>query len=256
MRRLLTYALLIVGTIVFAWPFLWMASTSIKLEREIFGRGNNDAPQMPRPPVRSPYLDEREFADVNGPRADEAIKLIARRLPAESRDAIARAVYSKLLTMLPSETWQQSGTELAATIERAVTDELIATTAAQLRRAFCIAQLRARSFDAREDQLVARDNAAKAWNVGGAAGANLVPVVANEDAFAEVHYDFARGDTVTLSQTFTTTFPAAELHRLQFYARNDDSWHALHVTVEKNGAVYRAERAVDLADRDWSIHTW
>ncbi|HEX8680195.1 MAG TPA: carbohydrate ABC transporter permease, partial [Chthoniobacterales bacterium] len=61
---------------------------------------------------------------------------------------------------------------------------------------------------------------------------------------------------VSLSQTFTTTFPAAELHRLQLYARNDDSWHALRITAEKNGIVYRAERAVDLADRDWAIHTW
>src|SRR5918998_537706 len=100
-RRLLSYALLIVGTIMFAWPFLWMASTSIKLEREIFGRGNKDAPQMPAAPVRSPYIDEREFSDVSGPRAEETIKLIAERLPSEPREAIARAVYSRLLAILP-----------------------------------------------------------------------------------------------------------------------------------------------------------
>ena len=255
-RRLLIYALLILGGVVFAWPFFWMAGTSLKLEREIFGETKRGLPQMPRPPVRSPYIDEPEFADVSGPRADETIKLIEQQLPAASREPIARAIYSKLLTMLPAETWQQSEAELKGTIARALNEELTAAAVAQLRRVFCIGRVRARSFDAREDQLVAPESAATAWKVGDPAAAGLVPAGADEERFAELHYDFSAADTVTLSQTFTTSFPATQLHRLQLYARNDDSWHALNVTLEKDGVLYRADRAVDLADRDWAIHTW
>ena len=255
-RSLLVYAALIIGGVVFAWPFFWMASTSVKLEQEIFGGDNRGWPQMPRPPVRSPYIDERAFADVSGPRAEETLKLIAQQLPAESQGAIARAVYTKLLTTFPAETWKLPEGEFEAAIERAVTEELITSAVTQLRRVFSVGRLRARSFAAREDQLVAPETAASAWKLGGDARASLVPAFANDEQFAELHYDFASGGTVSLSQTFTTTFPAAELHRLQLYARNDDSWHALRITAEKNGTVYRAERAVDLADRDWAIHTW
>ena len=256
MRQVLIYALLLLGGIVFAWPFLWMASTSVKLERELFGGHSRGLPPMPRPPVRSPYIDEREYANVSGPRAGEAIRLIAQQLPGEPREALARAVYSKLLTLLPADTWKQSELELKATLQHAVSPELIAGTTAELRRVFCIGRLRARSFDAREDQLVAPETAATAWQVGGSVTARLVPVATNDEQFAELHYDFATGDNVSLSQTFTTSFPANDLHRLQLYARNDDSWHALNVKLEKNGVLYRAERAVDLADRDWAIHTW
>ena len=36
-RFLRIYALLIGGSIVFIWPFLWMAATSMKLDRELAG---------------------------------------------------------------------------------------------------------------------------------------------------------------------------------------------------------------------------
>jgi ABC-type glycerol-3-phosphate transport system permease component len=35
-RRGLIYAALFVGAVIFAWPFFWMASTSAKLDRELF----------------------------------------------------------------------------------------------------------------------------------------------------------------------------------------------------------------------------
>ena len=36
--RIAIYFLLSLGTIVFAWPFLWMAATTAKLDRELFCR--------------------------------------------------------------------------------------------------------------------------------------------------------------------------------------------------------------------------
>ena len=36
LRTLLIYFLLVAGSLVFIWPFLWMAATSAKLDRELF----------------------------------------------------------------------------------------------------------------------------------------------------------------------------------------------------------------------------
>ncbi len=65
-RRVLIYAALAAGALVFAWPFLWMASTSAKLDREMF-EGHGLLAQRPVPRVQSPYIDERHYGGVSGP---------------------------------------------------------------------------------------------------------------------------------------------------------------------------------------------
>jgi ABC-type glycerol-3-phosphate transport system permease component len=49
------YALLVAGAIVFSWPFLWMATTSVKVDREMFGEKIRLMPRRPIPAVQSPY---------------------------------------------------------------------------------------------------------------------------------------------------------------------------------------------------------
>ena len=55
-RRLLLYTLLLLGGIVFAWPFIWLVATSVKTERELFVGRNTLLPQLPRPRLTSPYV--------------------------------------------------------------------------------------------------------------------------------------------------------------------------------------------------------
>src|SRR5712692_2586155 len=124
MRRALTHCALIAGTLIFAWPFVWMAATSAKLERELFSEGARMLPQAPRPQLKSPYIENRLFADVKGPRMDEAIALIETQLtstsyewPADVNRAVAiketaRGIYARLLTTMPGEAWNNSSEQL------------------------------------------------------------------------------------------------------------------------------------------------
>src|SRR5207302_9538336 len=52
------------------------------------------------------------------------------------------------------------------------------------------------------------------------------------------------------------SFPIARLHRIQLYLRNDDTWHAVTLFIEKNGARFCAEHAIDDADSNWVVDTW
>src|SRR5258707_11212366 len=79
-RTIFIYAALFAGSVIFAWPFIWMAATSAKLERELFSEKTRIFPQAPRPQIRSPYMDDRRFRDVGGPRMDEAIAITETRL--------------------------------------------------------------------------------------------------------------------------------------------------------------------------------
>ena len=50
--RLVTYALLLAGSVVFSLPFLWMVGTSMKVDRELFTGDLRLFPQSPRPPSK------------------------------------------------------------------------------------------------------------------------------------------------------------------------------------------------------------
>jgi multiple sugar transport system permease protein len=267
-QRALIYLALLAGSVIFAWPFIWMASTSAKLERELFSEKTRIFPQAPRPQIRSPYIDDRRFRDVSGPRMDEALGIIETRLQsatepwdpeidrATALTQVARGIYAHLLYTIPRTDWDKSIAELRPEIDQQISPELIADATGSLRRAFCVGQLRVRSYDLQEDQLVAPQNAATSWNIGGTAQATVVQTGSPSEPYAELHYDFSRGNLVTLSQVFTTSFAVKRLHRIQLYLRNDDTWNAISLVVEKDGAQFRAARAVDDADINWVVNTW
>ena len=267
-RRFLIYIVLLAGSLLFAWPFIWMISTSAKLERELFSERPHILPQAPSPRLRSPYIDHRFFADVSGTRLDDALPMIETHLASMNYNwppdidrniairETARGIYARLLTTIPREHWDKSTEELRAQIAASIPQELVADVLTQLRRVFCIGQLRVRSYDLQEDQLVAPQNAASAWKVEGDASSELRQAGSAAEPYSELHYDFSRGDVVRLSQTFTTSFPVARLHRIQLYLRNDDTWHALNLLVEKNGQKFQSVRAIDVADFNWFVNTW
>ncbi len=268
-RHVWIYALLLGGALIFAWPFLWMATTSIKVDREMFAERIRLWPQRPIPQVRSPYIDERHYRDVTGKRMDELLPVIEEHLtvmdypwPADVERATAikqtaRGVFKKLVLTLPLAHWDEPLPSLTAEVKRRVDAGLVRESLDQIRRALLIGQLRARSYDLQEDQLVAPGAVASAWHVGGSATAELVQMTDARDPYAELRYDFTPGTRVELTQTFTTSFPVDRLHRIQLYVRNDDTWHPLTVCVEKLGVRYEAERTYDLSDfSNWATVTW
>ena len=267
-RTLLIYFLLIGGSLVFVWPFLWMAATSMKIDREMFSEQMKLMPSTPLPAMHSPYIDTRTFAAPHGAVQKALLAAMERHLSqmnypwpgdVDHEAAIkqtARGLLKKLHDTVPDKFWKEPPDVMEADIWKRLDNQGIDEVVHQIYRSFAIGQLRARSYDLQEDQLVAPTQVSSIWNIGGNAGANLVEHADEKDPYAELHYDFSKGDTVTLSQTFTTTFPIARLHQLQFYYRSDDSWHPVVVYVEKLGVRYEATRTVDLGDIRWGIAIW
>ena len=265
-RRLLIYAALFLGSLIFAWPFFWMAATSAKLDREMFAQ-NRLLPERPLPRLQSPYVDDRLYAHVTGPAIGRALPLIEQHLatleftwPADLDKAAlmreaARGVYKKLTITLPSDVWQAPDKELRATLQHSVQPALLSDVVTELRRVFCIGPLRARSLDLQEDLLVPPTAVASAWQLEGAPAQLMQAGTVNEPC-AELKYDFTKSDIVRLTQTFTTSFPVDRLYRVQLSIRYDDTWHALRLFVEKNGIRYRAARDLESSDYTWVLNTW
>src|SRR5712691_3340141 len=80
LRIIALYSLLVAGSIIFIWPFLWMAATSAKVDRELFTERLRLLPERPIPRTHSPYVDEKLFNDIRGPRLTEALTMIEQHL--------------------------------------------------------------------------------------------------------------------------------------------------------------------------------
>jgi multiple sugar transport system permease protein len=261
------YALLIGGSIVFLWPFLWMATTSVKEDREMFVKQMHLWPQRPIPQVQSPYIDTRYYEGLTGKHLNDLLPVLETHLQkmdyawptdvdrSTAIKQVARGAFQNLQNTMPVTIWDSDS--LVAEATNRLDAAMVGDVLRQIRRALLIGQLRARSYDLQEDQLVAADKVSTGWLVGGTAEAKLVQVDDKNEPHAELHYDFTRGNQVTLSQTFHTSFPVTRLYRLQLYLRNDDTWHPLTAYIEKLGKKYQAEQTYDLAEfTSWSIGTW
>lgn len=268
MRRLLIYTALLLGGVIFAWPFFWMATTSAKLESELFGGNPSRLPDRPHAGQRSPYLDPGLFADVDDARSKEILPLIEAHLRSGNyqwpndadRETLIRqtapGIYQQLRGSIPAEFWSKPAPEIGQELNRFISPQLATDVLNRLRRVFCLGQLRIRSYDLEEQQLVAPDNVSGAWQITGDGNARLLTPFSTTEPYSELHYDFSRGNVIRLSQTFSTAFPVERLHRIQLYLRPDNAWHAINLTVEKNGQRFRAARAIDDADTHWMVATW
>src|SRR6266699_6730852 len=125
-RRFIIYALLTFGALLFAWPFIWMAGASGKLEREVLSTRSGVLPERPIPRSKSPYLDDRLFVPAGGSHRDEAIAIVEEQLrghiwpsnidPEFARKQTARGIYQRLLMSIPYERWSDSTEQLRATL--------------------------------------------------------------------------------------------------------------------------------------------
>lgn len=262
-RNLVVYGLLVAGAVIFSFPFLWMASTSIKVDREVQKPGINLVPITPNPRTTSPYIDETYYEEPQGERAAQIVNGLIAMLPelkfevpteldaAEAARMTARGLYGRLEGRIPPEVWKIAPVSevLAKAREIATRDPLMLRDAFEnVYRRVYIGKLIVRSKEL--EQVILGEGKPMSERI-----ANRTPQVATlEDRdfrgtpYALLKYDFDKGDRVVLEQTYDLPFNADRLERIQLMIRPDDTWHDLWLTVEKNGHKLVAGRHVPLAN--------
>ena len=267
-RSLWIYGLLITGSLVFMWPFVWMATASIKLDRELFSEDGGLLPLQPIPRLHSPYIETRTLADYEHPdlaRVQPLLEadLLARDLswpegiaPREAVSRLAVALFRRTAQLAPAAWWQLPPADLEKNLLGLVTPSMLKSERAALLRGLVIGRIAARSYDLKEELLVAPADIEKTWKITGPAHARFTPAPAGHAEGRALAYDFTSGDRFTLAANLTTTLDLDRLHRLQFFLQPDDSWHALDLVVEMKGKRFRAERSATLFDSTWMTVTW
>ena len=261
------YFLLIAGTVIFVTPFLWMISTSMKGDRELFMGKVRFLPRSPNPRLKSPYIDELTFEEISGkphPHQKTILKELAglvrgvgfQKIPdfldqEVACRQIARGIYTKLSSQLPKEVWEGDVAQIVNATREIVDRKMVENFFSRIRRQLCLGQIRVGSVDLVEEELGAGLPSRMRMK-------NLTPDVLtlNDDqekgkSFAALTYDFSKGDKAVLTQTFNLGFNVDKLKNIQVSIRPDDTWHELQLTVEKLGKRYVSRRSLVLCDYEW-----
>lgn len=259
-RWLMVYGLLIGGSAVFILPFLWMAGTSFKVDREMFSENLRLFPMRPIPAQASPYLDENYFPPVTvNPLIEEAVAANMPELPEnlqgdpDAAGILAAGMQQKLKQVIPQDAWQSP--ELANAVSNQVTPEQVAAQLEKVYRHLSLSAVRVRSHDLQEDEVTAEKPVSEFWEVAGPG--SLADGMEGKTPYADLVYDFKddRHGMIQLSRTIDLPFEAERLFRTQLSIRADDSWHRLEFFVEKNGRLLRGVRPEFLGNFQWSVIT-
>lgn len=265
LHQLLVYVLLIAGAVAFAFPFVWLVSSSVKADRELYAEDLKILPMTPRPRRASPYVDDA-FRDPS--EVPATVRPVVERLvvasgfaipPDVDRDAaveqLTLGVARRLSQRVTAEVWNGPADALAARLGPMVDASLVAAAYADVYRFLAVGPVRVRGRD------VALPEVTTAWTLSPADVVRATPTVDNGKPCTRLDYDFGSGGAsgggrFALTSTVVLPFDAAELRRVQLDLHPDDTWHDVTLTVERSGRRYVGQRDVPLANFDWATVTW
>lgn len=265
--RLITYTVLAAGAIIFAFPFIWLISTSFKVEKELYRGAMVIVPEQPNARLRSPYFDPQQFAgtDFDQPQWETLRPLLREKLreakvdhradnPDEIIEIGAIGLFGQLIKRTPNSIWTGPPEELIKFAAMDITPQRVAEVAKLAHRELALGSVVV--FDSDLHSVQFTEAGVNNWK-------NLNPAVATERIekdvgidVTKISYDFAKGDQFVLTQEFDLPFPAEKLQRLRFRHRADDTWHAMTLSIEAAGVRYVAERANNLQDLRWITATF
>lgn len=267
-HKILIYALLAIGAVVFSIPFIWMATTSVKVDRELFLEEFNLLPLAPEAKAYGPFTDTGYYERLEGPHQATlipAFAVLAREagfmMPAGIDTSVAyqhlgRGLYDRMRRSLPEAVWNAPPERIIAVARQEIDEAEARRIFNNLARQLSISQIRIRSLDLTSQELGADLPVARRLQNETPDVVTLHTIEEPYQTYALLNYDFSNGDRIVLSRTFNLDFDATDLQRIQLHMRPDDSWHELHLTVERNGARYIAEQPLSLGNFTWMTATW
>ena len=276
--RVVTHGALLAGCVIFAFPFVWLVSTSFKYDEEIFVYPPRWLPAVPPAVQQSPYVTTELLVDLPPEEVawDERTWTTAwpqlatylwdcegdriRRLPgAEAvqpealRTAVLHGIVAYGSRSLPAAAWSAVPDDGIKRLEERVDDELLQTIWDAVYRAVALREPTVQNIH--RDYLplppttVAHVNN---WQVVSGA-AVLGPASADLRRERLLRYAFGgdHGDAFGLQGTFPLPIPTEEFLGFTLLLRQDRSWHALRVELEVGGRRFHSVDELYLDQYRW-----
>ena len=267
--RVITHGALLTGCVMFAFPFVWLVSTSFKYDEEIFVYPPRWIPAIPADVPSSPYVTAEMLAELppegsgwSQPRWDAAWpQLVAhlwqqqgqriRQLPqvatlplASLRQTVVHGLVTHAARSLPEDSWRSNDEALFRALTSRVDDELFDTVWDAVFRAVAVQEPTVQTVQRSDMTLPAGPGRhVDRWQI--AAGPAQLGLATSENRSQRlVRYDFdgdsagGGGDGFAVEGVFPLPMPAGEFLGVTLPLRQDRSWHHLRIEVEIDGRRY------------------
>lgn len=255
---------LVEGCVLFAFPFVWLLSTSMKYDEEIFVYPPRWMPSLPASVQTSPYATDESIVDFERPRTISAARWrdvmeqshpllhqTARPfLPANIDHAwlqgpLASALFAASARVMPPDLWSEEDEAITAALKQRIDAAMVRDALAIVYRGVA---LRAPTLRDRAQNSYALADAVEHWRV--VQGNGSLGAVDPSDA-REWSYAFSEGDAVAVQGDFTLPSESDGVLGFTLPLRPDRSWHAWRVLLEVDGVRYESRDALY-----WGKHRW
>lgn len=281
MKRFSIHLALIIGCVIFAFPFYWQLSTSFKELREVGVYPPRWIPQIPYYSTQSPFISGKAYEAMKKPDALDAqtwsrlrpqveralwsqvekqgaawVKQASQMADSDHfRPQMTRGLWEQVKEIVPDKIWKHPD-ELAAFVEKSVTKEMIEKAWNNVARILVVGKLQVR--DVNNDAVKLEGNGTASvpvWRVQ-SGNAQLTPATVERQDGWQVNYDLRDASQFVLTYDFTAPVTPDRISALSLPIHCDETWHRLLLTVENGGLVYRSQRPMWMEIRMWQDAEW
>ncbi|HRX86529.1 MAG TPA: carbohydrate ABC transporter permease [Phycisphaerae bacterium] len=275
----LLHFVLIFGSLVFALPYFWLVGTSWKLDKEVQSEQITILPQKPEPRLVSPYIDERQFPDLEKPEdlgrhrwAEWMQEVLQRELGAtvdawiaqgddrlagldheKLRTELIQGAFQRLKNVLPYDAWSSlDEMSFAAAVHERLVPADITELFEQAYRYFAVGKVLLKDRNYRIHDLTGQTPVDELWHVD--AGADVVriePRIEADRPVGVLHYDFSKGEAFDMAAMLDLPVSSDAWKRLSISFRRDQTWHEMRVFVELEGRLLRSVDPKYLGEDTW-----
>jgi len=283
------HAVLIGGSLMFALPYIWLAGTSFKLDKEIQSDDIRIFPQRPIPREKSPYIDERHFSAIEKPEAapsgawfdwmGDAMRLridavvdawmadhgdtVAEVDADATREALARGLFARIEHLLPVNIWTADRQSFEKALAATIKPEFVTEAFEQAYRYFALGKV------------VVKDTRYHVTDLDEGVLPEDLWIVESGDAREEqrqesgrtvsvLHYDFSKSDSFEVSTVRELPCPFGvecepnapcdidpRFKRVAISFRRDQTWHEMQLFIEVEGLLLRGKLPRYLSEDTW-----
>jgi len=270
----LLHMALVVSSIIFALPFLWLLGTSCKVTDEMLPV--RWLPQIPPAVVHSPYitlrdndhpakpptLQEEEWQHLH-PLINQTIQTkvigLATSLPSHFEPALGRqelndGILLRLLRRTPEDLFSRSETALLSWFSKGIDTKLVREVFETIYRRMAISDVVFRGKDVTVEERIPGEECP--WKIH---SGDAVLEERNEGLHRpekEIHYNFGNVRQFELQTVVPLSMHPADLNKIIIGYRGDRSWHAITATIEMAGKKYVAPQPAFLSTDLWQETTW
>ncbi len=271
------HSILIALAIIFSFPFVWMISSSVKVDREMFSENRSLFPKAPEPKSASPYIDSETFPQPSRP-ADVELEHYSRlkkefqrilraavenanldideQQKSEAVDEVTEGLWKRLNALVPYSSWTNTALSPQHIARRVTTKNEILSAFNQCYRPFSLRLSRVRDENLKVYNLVLHQPITSQWRSLQPNSINLEEQTNSSLSYANVSYSFLNTNSVSLEAEFDLPFPASNFFQYGLGYRSDDSWHRMFLTIEGGGRKMTSSKPAFLLDYKWVAKQW